>query len=261
MDRTERIIESDHGFAPVTWTLDSDRVEFIWGETEAVFGNTMWFDSIFDAGIPVEWHDEFALRADTDLYDAVSEAVGDLDPDHADPSLVFLGLKEMFGRYGVTLEIEPHPEYGDVIALAQECLPGRPLPDYPPATWTIHEERVVALWDDIENLKTPYVVGMFLSDDQQYELWLRGGTKVPIAVMLAVQHLDKNADPSLAFLAVHEYFSQPYKGDVTFEFAPHPVHGDVLERARRIVADARAEHTGTGHAGQFRSDKRLGDFT
>ena len=42
--------------------------------------------------------------------------------------------------------------------------------------------------------------------------------------------------PALTFLALHDYFRDPYNGAVIFEFAPHPEHGDVLERARRILA-------------------------
>jgi hypothetical protein len=240
VDRTERIIESDHGFAPVTWTLDSERVEFIWNETEEVFGNSMWFDSICtDEGIPEEWQDEIAQRAEADFFDVVGAAVGDLDPADADPSLVFLGLREMFGQYGVTLDVEPHPWHGDVIARAQERRAGGPPQrDYAPVTWTVNEERVVRLWEDIKNFGPgDAAAGMFLYPSQEDELRLRGREAANSALRRAVGDVDRWADPSLTYLALHEYFRQPYHGEVTFEFAPHPEYGDVLERARRILAD------------------------
>ena len=236
--RTERIIESDHGFAPLTWVLDRDRVEFIWHETAEVFGNKLWIESMLynDSGFTEEWREELARRKGESFFDVLVEACAGLG-SQADPSLVLLALKETFGRYGVTLDLEPHPWRGDVIARALELRAAdRSRPEYPPVTWTIGVDRVVSLWTEIEDDGPEDAVEDLLYEREADELTLRGEIEVRIALESAVEHLDEDADPSLTFLALHDYFRDPYHGDVIFEFAPHPEHGDVLERARRIRA-------------------------
>jgi hypothetical protein len=37
-------------------------------------------------------------------------------------------------------------------------------------------------------------------------------------------------------LALRDYFIDPHRGGVTLDYATHPVHGDVLERAGRTLA-------------------------
>jgi hypothetical protein len=234
--RTDRNIESDHGFAPRTWVLDRDRVQYIWHETAEVFGNKLWVESMLgnDSGFTPEWRQEMARRKGGDFFDVLVEACSGLGNDD-DPSLVFLALQETFGRYSVTLELEPHPWHGDVIARALRLREaGHTRPDYPPVTWRLDEDRVVSLWDDIENEGPESAVEFMLDDQEADELTLRGEIEVGIALESAVEHLDEEADPSLTFLALHAYFRDPYNGNVTFEFAPHPEHGDVLQRARRI---------------------------
>jgi hypothetical protein len=237
VDRTERMVESDHGFAPLTWTLDRRRVEFIWHETAEVFGNSMWIDSICGGkGIPDEWQRELARRKGGSFFSVLVEAIGDLSPDD-DPSLVFLALQETCLRYGVTLLVEPHPRHGDVIARAEGLRAGsRSRPERGPVTWAVEEERVVTLWNEIGAFGPGHAVVVLLDEEERDELTLRGGIEVGIALEDAVRHVDEDADPSLTFLALHDYFRDPGKGGVTLEFAPHPEHGDVLARARRTDA-------------------------
>jgi hypothetical protein len=50
---------------------------------------------------------------------------------------------------------------------------------------------------------------------------------------LAVGHLDDPVDPSLVFLGLQRELA---RHGITVEYAPHPLHGDVLARAARIEA-------------------------
>jgi hypothetical protein len=237
VNRTDQIIESDDGFAPVTWTLDSDRVKFIWRETAELSGNR-WFDSLCeDWAFREEWQTEIARRAGSDFLDVLHDAKDPLNR-FDDPSLSLLALKETFAQYGVTLEMEPHPWHGDVIARALELrAAGRSGPEYGPATWRIDRDRVVWRWEAIERYGNPSDFEDILTEPEMDELTLRGDLEVRIRMNMAVEHINRFEDPSLTFLAVHEYFRDPRHGDVTFEFEPHPEHGDVLERARRIIAE------------------------
>jgi hypothetical protein len=233
-NRTDRTIESDHSFAPVTWTLDQDRVKFIWRETIAVFGDGTWMQSVRgDKGIPHEWQDEIARRGGSEFSDVIFEAVGRLTRDH-DPGLVLLALRDTFGRYNVILDIEPHPWHGDVIARALDLrAAGRTRPEYAPVTWWFDEDRVVRMWDHVR-WSSPDDIMCELSEQELDELALRRGLGIGVLMSVATDHLKTSVDPSVAFLAVHDYFHGPDNGDVAFEFAPHPEHGDVLPRARQI---------------------------
>jgi hypothetical protein len=232
-NRTDQIIESDDGFAPVTWILDGDRVKFIWHETAEVFNSDFWFESLCaDRAIRSEWQAEITRRAGSDFFDVLCDVRdGLVGPD---PSLVFLSLKETFARYGVNLDVEPHPWHGDVIARALELRAGRYTPKDGPVTFRIDQDRVVWRWTEIERHGTKSSFEDSLTEQEDDELAMRSDIEVRIAMSVAVKHLARFDDPSLVFLAVHEYFLDPGNGGVTFEFAPHPEHGDVLERARRI---------------------------
>jgi hypothetical protein len=230
---------------PLTWTMDAEQLEFIWTETREVFGNKLWFESMLDGpGLPEEWQDELAERSGQDIFDVLVEAVGDLrDPD---PSLVFLGLHDAFARYGVTLEIPPHRHHGDVLVRARELVDsGASRPTYVQQLWPLDAACTASLWLQIETARVDTrremvsrqiadALAACLGDERADELSLRCQKQLSVAVYIAVNRLAADADPSLFFAAMRDFFRDPRHGDVTLEFAPHPEHGDVLARARQL---------------------------
>jgi len=220
---------------PLTWTMDPAQVAFIWTRSRDVFGNKLWFESmLYGPGLPEPWQRELARRSGEEIMEVLLEAVGDLrEPD---PSLVFLGLHDTFARYRVALEIPPHPIHGDLLARARDLLAaGASRPTYPPVVWHLGAEDVAALW------QASYTRGRLadifegcLGDVRADELSLRYGGEVPVAVYSALHDLAQDADPSLTLSALRDYFADRYHGAVTLEYAPHPVHGDVLSRAHRV---------------------------
>jgi hypothetical protein len=226
---------------PLTWTMDAAQVEFIWKESREVFGNKLWFESmLYGPGLPEPWQRELARRSGENIMEVVLEAVGDLrEPD---PSLVFLGLHDTFARYRVTLEIPPHPIHGDLLARARGLVAaGASRPTYAPAVWHLDGEDVAALWQasytpGSQHRRFADIFEGCLGDVRADELSLRYGGEIPVAVYSALHDLAQDADPSLTLLALREYFADRYHGAVTLEYAPHPMHGHVLERARRALA-------------------------
>jgi hypothetical protein len=231
---------------PLTWTMDTEQVEFIWTETREVFGNKLWFESMLDGpGLPEQWQDELAERSGQDIVDVLVEAVGDLrDPD---PSLVFLGLHDACARYGVTLEIPPHPYHGDLLVRARGLVDmDASRPTYTQQVWPLGAECVANLWLQIETARVDArrevvsrqiaeSLAACLGDERADELSLRCREQLSVAVHIAVNRLPSHADPSLVFAAMRDFFRDPDHGDVTLEFAPHPEHGDVLARARPLA--------------------------
>jgi len=232
-------------FEPLTWAMDAEQVVFIWTETRDVFGNKLWFESmLYGPGLPEEWQDELAERSGEDVVDVLVEAVGDLrDPD---PSLAFLGLHDTFARYGVTLQIPPHPHHGDLLVRARGLVDAdASRPTYTPQSWPLGAECVASLWQQIESLRghtrrevasrqVAEALAACMGDERADELSLRCRKALSVAVYIAVNHLPSDADPSLVLEAVRDFFRDPFHGDVTLEFAPHPEHGDVLARARQL---------------------------
>jgi hypothetical protein len=219
---------------PLTWTLTTEQVEFMWKETREVFGNKLWFESMLyaDIGLPAEWQDELERRAGADIMDVLIEAVGDLrDPDQ---SLVFLGLHDTFARYGITLDGTWHPIHGDLLARADALVEaGESRPAYAAATWHLDAGCVARLWDLFDLTRRdegriadawPTVLGPARAD----ELSLRCGEELRIAVYIATNSAGPDVDPAVALTALRDWFAHPYHGQVTLEYAPHPEHGDVL---------------------------------
>jgi hypothetical protein len=209
---------------PLTWTLTREQVQFIWKETREVFHNKLWFESMLyaDIGLPAEWQDELERRSGQDIMDVLIEAVGDLrDPD---PSLVFLGLHDMFARYGITLEIAPHPIHGDVLTRARELVEsGVSRPEYTPVTWTLDETCVATLWREIEVSRRDAgriadALADCLGEARADELSLRCGEELRIAVYIAINNVPAEADAGTVLLALRDWFSSRYHGEVTLEF-------------------------------------------
>jgi hypothetical protein len=210
---------------PLTWTMTRDQVEFIWKETREVFHNKLWFESMLyaDVGLPGEWQAELERRSGLDVMDVLIEAVGDLrDPD---PSLVFLGLHDTFARYGITLQIAPHPIHGDVLARARELVgSGASRPAYAPVTWHLDAGCVAGLRTEIEVSRRDAgrvadALADCLGDARADELSLRCGEELRIAVYIAINKVPSDADTGDILLALRDWFSSRYHGEVTLEFA------------------------------------------
>jgi hypothetical protein len=210
---------------PLTWTMTTDQVEFIWKETREVFENKLWFESMLyaDVGLPGEWQAELERRSGLDIMDVLIEAVGDLrDPD---PSLVFHGLHDTFARYGITLNVADHPIHGDVLARARELVEsGASRPVYAPVTWHLNRECVATLRDEIEVSgrdagRIADALVDCLGAARADELSLRCGEELRIAVYIAINKVPADAGTGDVLLAMRDWFSSRYHGEVTLDFA------------------------------------------
>jgi len=224
---------------PLTWTLTTEQVEFIWKETREVFGNKLWFESMMYAreGIPAEWQDELERRSGQDIVDTLTEAVGDLrDPD---PSLVFLGLRDTFARYGITLDVAPHPIHGDVLERARGLTAtGRSRPPYGPVVWRLDAACLASLRSAIETSRRDTrreiqagtvadALADCLGDARADELSLRCGEELRIAVYIAANKVPPDADADTVLLAMRDWFADRHHGQVTLEFATGAANSDV----------------------------------
>jgi hypothetical protein len=108
----------------------------------------------------------------------------------------------------------------------------------PPVTWTFTVKQVETVWRDTRQVfgnklwTESMLYDVFLPEWQQ-ELEQRAGREFLDILNEAVGGLGGD-DPSLVCLGFQRTFGT--YGVVT-EFARHPLHGDVLKRARRIESD------------------------
>lgn len=108
----------------------------------------------------------------------------------------------------------------------------------PPVTWTFTVKQVETVWRDTRQVfgnklwTESMLYDVFLPEWQQ-ELEHRTGRGFLAVLGEAVDGLGGD-DPSLVFLGFQRTFGT--YGIVT-EFARHPLHGDVLKRARRIESN------------------------
>ena len=230
---------------PLRWTMRTYQVEFIWNKTRENFENKLWFEAMMYArgGLPAEWQEELLRRSGHEhIVDVLMEAVEDLrDPD---PSLVYLALHDAFDRYGITLEVMPHPIHGDVLARARDLVEaGVSHPENAAVTWPLGADCVAELWRLIDlsrrdDRQIADALGEGLGARRADELSLRCGEELRLAVHLATNDLGAGTDPSVVLWALREWFASPDHGQVTLEFAAHPEHGDVLARAGRLTRPA-----------------------
>lgn len=108
----------------------------------------------------------------------------------------------------------------------------------PPVTWTFTVKQVETVWRDTRQVfgnklwTESMLYDVFLPEWQQ-ELERRAGRGFLDVLNEAVDGLGDD-DPSLVFLGFQRTFAT--YGIVT-EFARHPLHGDVLKRARQIESN------------------------
>jgi hypothetical protein len=219
---------------PVVWFVESDDVDTIWRSTNEVFGNSLWHtdvDEVLDSDRYREVANLVEERSGQSLFNCVMDAVANRFPK--DSSEVFAYLHRAFAEYGVDLQFADHYRYGNLLERAARSEAGEPTDD-PPRVHVFDEWSVVGLWNNIENngyedcSPTDWLDADYADDIQQV---VDGGTIVAVGEM--VDGLPPDADPSLFYQALQRV-SAGYGIHVTF--APHPEHGDVLERAARITA-------------------------
>jgi hypothetical protein len=196
---------------PVTWTFGTDQVERIWAETRQVFGNKLWKESMLDAVFPGGWQDELVRRSGQSLHDVFTDAVGHL-PEGCDPSLVFLGFRRAFARYGITAEFAAHPLHGDVLARAERLGSARSGPAGA-VTWQLSATDRYELLDEIgatgpDDELIAETLAMFLSERQVDELERRHGGELHELVYGAVTDLDPGAPPEAVLAAILEKIVQ-----------------------------------------------------
>jgi len=118
-----------------------------------------------------------------------------------------------------------------------------------PLTWTLDEDGVDRVWSETRQVlhNKLWYDSMYgvIPHGWQAELERRSGRSFGdvLRAVQAVDGLDRDhPDPSLVFLGLHREFA---RYGVTLRFAPHRLHGDVLNRAQQIeVGTPPAEQDG-----------------
>jgi hypothetical protein len=110
--------------------------------------------------------------------------------------------------------------------------------DAPPLTWTMTRDQVEWIWKETREVfgNKLWFESMMYADDGipeewQEELARRSGQDIVDTLTEAVGDL-RDPDPSLVFRGLHDTFA---RYGITLNIRSHPVHGDVLERARELV--------------------------
>jgi hypothetical protein len=217
-DRTERAIDTDPEFHPVTWTFTAKQVDMIWTETRQVFGNKLWNESMLYGVFYDTWQQEVARRSGLSFHDVLIDAVDHLD-EGCDPSLVFLGFQREFAKYGITTEFAAHQIHGDVLARARGLGSATTAPAGP-QTWTLSVTDHDELLDEISGAALdPELISesldMFLSGQQVDELERRYGGELEQLVYGVVTRLDPGADPEAVVSALRDKIAQY---DITLTF-------------------------------------------
>ncbi|MGW7201303.1 hypothetical protein [Streptomyces chryseus] len=108
---------------------------------------------------------------------------------------------------------------------------------YETTVWEFDTEQVEQIWRDTREVfgnklwMEGMLYGVFYEKWQQ-EAEERSGTEFSDVLVSMVEGLSPG-DPSEVFAVFRRGFA---RYGITMAFAPHPHHGDVLERARRIEA-------------------------
>jgi hypothetical protein len=109
-------------------------------------------------------------------------------------------------------------------------------PEFHPVTWDFSTEQVELIWKETRQVfgnklwNESMLYAVFYGTWQQ-EVARRSGQDFHDVLIDAVGHLGESCDPSLVFLGFQREFA---KYGITTDFPPHPLHGDVLARARGL---------------------------
>ena len=226
------------------WKLDAELVEGIWRETGEVFGNKLWLDSMYglvprDRQEQIEQVTGLSLSGllDQTVRD-LDQTVRDLDQGLPDPSLFFAALARVLARFGVVAHFARHPRYGDVLERARMIEETGSVPAHGAEVWDFDEDMVGELWlaiedslDDADWVSEQFT-GMLLPEWRD-EATLRVRCEVDQFVAGVLCDLGDLGDPSVALIRVAEAFS---RHGIDIQYGPHPESGDVVARARMILA-------------------------
>jgi hypothetical protein len=195
---------------PVTWTFTVKQVETVWRDTHQVFGNKLWTESmLYDVFLP-QWQEELERRSGRRFAEVLSDAVAGLGG--GDPSLVFLGFRRAFDRYGVVTVFARHPLHGDVLKRAKRIEARGTQPDRP-QTWTLSADTFHALCAEIEDtgLDEELItesLAVVLSEWRLDELERRYGGELSELVYSVISELSVKDGPAAVVAGVQEAFAE-----------------------------------------------------
>jgi hypothetical protein len=215
---------------PVTWTFTVKQVETVWRDTHQVFGNKLWTESmLYDVFLP-QWQEELERRSGRPFRDVLSDAVAGLGA--GDPSLVFLGFRRAFDRYGIVTVFARHPLHGDVLKRAKRIESRGTQPDRP-QMWRLPADTFHRLCAEItetgldEELITESLA-VVLSDWQLDELERRYGGELSELIYGVISEFSVKDGPAAVVASIQDAFAEL---GVTLRFAGvRPVLPDRLRR-------------------------------
>lgn len=196
--------------APVTWTFTVKQVETVWRDTHQVFGNKLWTESMLYDVFLAQWQQELEQRSGRRFPDVLSDAVAGLGA--GDPSLVFLGFRRAFDRYGIVTVFARHPLHGDVLKRAKR-IEARGAQPNRPQTWTLSPDTYHALCAEIveSGLDEELIVeslAVVLSEWQLDELERRYGGELGELVYSVISELSVRDGPEAVVAGVQEAFAE-----------------------------------------------------
>jgi hypothetical protein len=191
---------------PVTWTFTVKQVETVWRDTRQVFGNKLWTESMLYDVFPPQWQEELERRSGRRFPDVLSDAVAGLGG--GDPSLVFLGFRRAFDRYGIVTVFARHPLHGDVLKRAKRIESRGAQPDRPQA-WTLPGGTFHALCAEIvdtglDEEQITESLAVVLAEWQLDELERRYGGELSELVYSVISELSPKDGPEVVVRGIQD---------------------------------------------------------